>query len=151
VEPSAAKQVVSFIDKFDPAIAKLIRAARKAMRRRFPTAVELVYDNYNALAIGYGPNERTSEAFVSVAAFARGVNLYFTQGASLPDPSKILEGNGNQGRFVRLENIAVFDRPEVETLLRVASEWGKTPLPESGRGYTVVKSISAKQRPRRPA
>jgi hypothetical protein len=150
VERSPAKQVASFIGKFDPRVAKLIRAARTRMRKRFPTAVEVVYDNYNALAIGYGPNERTSEAFVSLAAFARGVNLYFLQGASLPDPSKILEGNGTRGRFVRLENVAVFDRPEVDTLLRVASEWGKTPLPESGRGYTVVKSISAKQRPRRP-
>ena len=46
----------TFIAKFDPATAKLLRQARLALRKRFPTAVELVYDNYNALAIGWSPN-----------------------------------------------------------------------------------------------
>jgi hypothetical protein len=36
------------------------------MRARLPGAVELVYDNYNALAIGFGPTERTSEAVFSI-------------------------------------------------------------------------------------
>jgi hypothetical protein len=69
------KQVESFIAKFDPAIARVVRAARAKLRKRYPTANELVYDNYNALAIGYGPNERTSEVFLSLAAYARGVSL----------------------------------------------------------------------------
>jgi hypothetical protein len=63
-----AKQVAGFIAKFDPAIAKLTRGARAKMRKRLPTAVELVYDNYNALAIGFGPTERTPDAIVTVAA-----------------------------------------------------------------------------------
>jgi len=49
--PSTAQQLAGFIDKFDPAIAKLTRSARAVLRKRLPTAVELVYDNYNALAI----------------------------------------------------------------------------------------------------
>ena len=81
------------------------------MRARFPTAVVLVYDNYNALAIGFGPNERTSEAFVSLAVFARGVNLYFIQGAKLTDPQGLLQGDGNQGRFIRLARAAQIDDP----------------------------------------
>jgi hypothetical protein len=148
---SPAKQVAAFIAKFDPSIARLARSARSALRKRFPTAVELVYDNYNALAMGLGPNERTSEAFVSVAVFARGVNVYFIQGAKLPDPAKLLQGNGNQGRYIRLENVAQLDKPAVAALLQAAAAFGRTPLPASGKGYTVVKSISAKQRPRRPA
>lgn len=91
-----AKQVAGFIAKFDPAIAKLTRGARAKMRKRLPTAVELVYDNYNALAIGFGPTERTTDAILSVAAYATGVTLYFTYGKSLPDPDKRLEGAGNQ-------------------------------------------------------
>jgi hypothetical protein len=147
---SPARQLAGFIDKFDPAIAKLIRSARAAVRKRLPTAIELVYDNYNALAIGFGPTERASDAIVSVAAYARGVNLYFIYGASLPDPHKILKGSGNQGRFIVFDGAAVVGRPEVQALLRAAIRHGKTPLPAAGRGYTVIKSISAKQRPRRP-
>ncbi|HUI09299.1 MAG TPA: hypothetical protein VL221_03170 [Bacteroidota bacterium] len=147
---SPARQVAGFIAKFDPRIARLLTSSRRSLRRKFPTAVELVYDNYNALAMGLGPNERTSEVFVSLAGFARGVCLYFTQGKKLPDPHRILEGNGNQGRFVRLERTSQLDEPPVEQLLRAAARSGKTPLPRTGKGYTVVKSISAKQRPRRP-
>lgn len=148
---SPAKQVAGFIARFDPRIARLVRSGRTALRKRLPTAVELVYDNYNALAIGFGPNERASEVILSVAAFARGVSLYFTQGAKLPDPHRVLQGSGNQGRFIRFESAAQLDEPAVAAVLRAAIRHGKTPLPAAGRGYTVVKSVSAKQRPRRPA
>jgi hypothetical protein len=147
---SPAKQVAGFIAKFDPAIAKLARDGRTALRKRFPTAIELVYDNYNALAIGYASTERVSDVFVSLAVFATGINLYFYYGRSLPDPDKLLKGGGTQGAFIRLENVAMLDRPAVAALLRAAVQNGDTPLPATGRGYTVIKSISAKQRPRRP-
>lgn len=147
---SASKQVEEFIKKFDPAVAKLARSVRREMRKRFPSAVELVYDNYNALAIGFGPTERASEAIVSVAVYARGVNLYFIYGRSLPDPKRLLQGQGNQGAFIRVDDPKVLNDPDVRALLDAATKHGKPSLPEKRRGYTVVKSISAKQRPRRP-
>ena len=146
---SPAKQVEGFIAKFDPSIARLVRASRGKLRKRYPTAMELVYDNYNALAIGYGPNERTSEVFVSVAAYARGVTLYFTQGRKVDDPKGLLQGGGNQGAFVRLERASQLDDSTVIALLESAISVGKNALPKAGRGRTIVKSISARQRPRR--
>jgi hypothetical protein len=149
--PAPATQLAGFIARFDPAIAKLVRAARGVLRKRFfPTAMELVYDNYNALAVGWGPNERASEVIISLGIYARGVSLYFIQGARLPDPKRRLEGNGNQGRFIRLTDVALLDDPEVKSLLRAAIQHGKTPLPKTGRGRTIIKSVSARQRPRRP-
>ena len=147
--PSPAKQVESFIRKFDPAVAKLARSARSAMRKRFPTAIELVYDNYNALAMGFASTERTSDVIVSVAVYASGVSLYFMYGRSLPDPRKLLQGSGSQGAFIRFTDASVLDNPGVAALLKAAEKRTKPPLPSSGRGYTIVKSISAKQRPRR--
>ena len=147
---SPAKQVAGFISKFDPAIAKLVRSARSVLRRRFPTAIELVYDNYNALAIGFSTTERTSDVLFSLAVYANGVNLYFMYGRALPDPQGLLQGSGNQGGFVRLDNLGVLDKPSVKALLGAAVRQAKAPLAKTGRGYTVIKSISAKQRPRRP-
>ena len=147
--PSPSRQVASFIAKFDPTIARIVRAARSKLRARYPSAHELVYDNYNALAIGYAPSERTSEAFVSLAVFARGVNLYFIQGRKLADPKGLLQGEGSQGAFVRVESAAVLDGKDVIGLLESAVAFGTTPLASSGRGRTIVQSISAKQRPRR--
>ncbi|HEX7295733.1 MAG TPA: hypothetical protein VF251_08285 [Pyrinomonadaceae bacterium] len=146
---SPARQVKEFIGKFDPAVAKLARSARSAMRKRFPTAVELVYDNYNALAMGFGSTERTSDVIISVAVYASGVNLYFVYGRSLPDPKKLLQGAGTQGAFIRFTGMSVLDDPAVDALLTAAEKRQRPPLAPSGRGYTIIKSISAKQRPRR--
>ena len=148
---SAATQVASFIAKFDAANAKLIRACRSMMRKRLPAANELVYDNYNFLAIGYSASERASDCVVSLACGSNGVSLSFYYGATLPDPDRLLLGSGNQNRFVRLPSAATLQEPAVERLLRAALAQAKTPMPASGRGRTIVKSISAKQRPRRAA
>ena len=142
-------QVSSFIAKFDRANAALIRSCRAAMRKRLPTALELVYDNYNFLAIGYSSTERASDCVVSLACGANGVSLSFYYGATLPDPDGVLLGSGNQNRFVRLESAKTLSTPAVERLLTAALAQAKTPMPASGKTRTIVKSISAKQRPRR--
>jgi len=145
---SAAKQVDAFIAKFDPAMVTLIRLIRVALRKRFTSAIELVYDNYNFFVIGYSPTERPTDYIVSVAANSKGVGLSFNHGASLPDPKKILLGAGKQNRFIRLPNAAELAKPEVEALLRAAIADAK-PLPATGGGQTIIRSVSAKQRPRK--
>jgi hypothetical protein len=146
---SPAKQLAGFVAKYDPAVAKLARATRAALRKRLPTAIELVYDNYQFLAIGFSATERASDCLVSLAISPKGVALSFYYGASLPDPEGILLGSGNQNRYVRLDGAATLAVPAVEALLRAAMAQAKTPLPATGRSYTVIKSVSAKQRPRR--
>ncbi|MFN0099645.1 MAG: hypothetical protein ACKVS7_13290 [Gemmatimonadaceae bacterium] len=148
---SPAKQFAGFLAKYDPAVGKLARATRAALRKRLPTAVELVYDNYQFLAIGFSATERAADCLVSLAISPKGVALSFYYGASLPDPGGILLGSGKQNRFVRLDGVATLALPEVEALIREAISNAKTPLPTHSRGHTVVKSVSAKQRPRRPS
>jgi hypothetical protein len=146
---SAEQQLRTFIEKFEPDNQATIRAAHRALRKRFPTANELVYDNYNFFVIGYGAMERPSDCFVSIAAAANGVGLCFIHGASLPDPAKILSGSGKQTRFLRLPSRDVLRQNEVQALLTLAAARAKTPLPTTGRGTLIIRSISAKQRPRK--
>lgn len=149
VTASTAGQMAAFIGKFDPAVAKLIRATRRALRKRLPTATEIVYDNYNFFVIGYSPSDRPSDCIVSIAAAANGVGLSFYHGATLPDPKGILLGNGVQNRFIRLPTAAKLTEPAVEALIRAAIAQSKAAFPKTGAGKTIIKSISAKQRPRR--
>jgi hypothetical protein len=142
-------QLKGFIAKFDPKHRVMIRAARKALRERFPTATELVYDNYNFFVIGYSPTERPSDSIVSIAAAANGVGLCFIRGASLPDPARILQGSGKQTRFLRLPSADVLKKPEVQALLGLAAGRANTAMPAQGKGKLIIRSISAKQRPRR--
>jgi hypothetical protein len=145
----AEEQLKGFIDKFEPKNQALIRALRKALRKRLPTANELVWDNYNFFVIGYSSTERPSDSIVSIAAGASGVGLAFYRGATLPDPHKILLGSGKQNRFIRLESAEMLSRPAVDALIAAAVAQAKTPLAASGKGRLILRSISAKQRPRR--
>lgn len=142
------KQLQGFIEKFDAKNQALIRAVRKAMRKRLPTANELVYDNYNFFVIGYSPTERPSDYIVSLAAAANGVGLSFNHGATLPDPHHLLQGSGKQNRFIRLESAATLAQPKVAALINAAVAMGKVPFLKSGRGKLIIRSISAKQRSR---
>jgi len=144
----AERQLVSFIGKFGSKDQQLIRAVRSAVRKRFPTANELVWDNYNFFVIGYSPTERPTDSIVSIAARANGVGLCFIHGARLPDPHKLLLGSGKQTRFLRLESAARLAHPQVEELIAAAIERAKVPLPTIGRGRLIIRSVSAKQRPR---
>jgi hypothetical protein len=143
------KQLDDFIGKFEAGHQALIRSLRNALRKRFPTANELVYDNYNFFVIGYGPTERPSDCFISIAAAANGVGLCFIHGAKLPDPAGLLLGSGRQTRFIRLESAEAVRRPDVDALLAAAVAQSAAPLPEKGRGRLIIRSISKKQRPRR--
>jgi hypothetical protein len=145
----ANRQLAAFIRKFSPIDQQLIRAVRAALRKRLPTANELVYDNYNFFVIGYSPTERPSDAIVSMAARANGVGLCFIHGAGLPDPHNVLLGSGNQTRFIRLDSPQVVERPEVEALVAAAITQARVPLPVAGKGKLIIRSVSAKQRPRR--
>ena len=145
------EQLEAFISRYTPEVAACARRALAKMRRRLPGAVELVYDNYNALVIGFGPSERASEAIFSIALYPRWVNLFFLQGATLPDPDRRLRGNGKFVRNIVLRDASELDEPEVRKLIDQAVRRAQNPINGRSRRRLVIRSISAKQRPRRPA
>src|SRR5262245_9013459 len=145
------EQLAGFIAKYAPEIGDKARAALAKMRARLPGAIELVYDNYNALAIGFSPTERTSDVIFSITLYPRWVSLFFFRGADLPDPQKLLKGGGKQVRHIILESASDLDKPAVKALMDRAIERSANPLDRANRGRIIIKSISAKQRPRRPA
>jgi Domain of unknown function (DU1801) len=146
---SAEQQLASFIAKFAPEVASLAQSILATMRARYPTAIELVYDNYNALAIGFGPSERPSQAIFSVAVFPKWVSLFFLQAKNLPDPDKLLQGNGKVARHIRLLSPARLDELSVKKLMQEATARAAIPFAPHGAPRLIIRSISTKQRPRR--
>jgi hypothetical protein len=146
---SVEKQISAFIGKFEPAVAKVIRGCRAELRKILPMANELIYDNYNFFVIGYTTTDRASDCIVSIAGAANGVILSFYQGASLRDPKGILLGSGKQNRFIRLGDPKLLRSRDVLELMRAAVAEAKTPFSRDAQRRTIIKSISAKQRPRR--
>jgi hypothetical protein len=149
---SDEEQIEQFLSKYTPEMMAAGKAARARMRKRIPGGVEFVYDNYNALVFGFGPNERPSDAILSLALMPKWVTLCFLKGAKLADPKKLLRGSGSTVRNVRLESLTDFDDPYISDLIERSIQ-AASPAFTGGRTppRTIVKSISGKQRPRRPS
>src|SRR5437764_14943032 len=98
----AQTQLDSFIDKFTPDVAALTRALLERMKARIPGASILVYDNYNALAIGFGPSDKAGQAILSLAVMPRWVTLCFLWGVHLSDPHHLRKGSDSPVRDVRV-------------------------------------------------
>jgi len=151
LDASQAKQIESFLAKYTPEMVRAGKQSRARMRDLLPGGIEFVYDNYNALVFGYGPDERPSDAVLSLALMPRWVTLCFLKGAKLSDPKKLLRGSGNIVRNIHLTSPAQIDEPDVMDLVQQAIAAAAPPFPGDGtRLRTIIKSISAKQRPRRP-
>jgi hypothetical protein len=148
---SQQKQINSFLAKYTPQIEKMARAALAKMRKRLPNAIEFVYDNYNALVFGFGPNERPSDAIFSIALYPDHAALCFLQGAKLADPHKRLRGSGNVVRNVRVEDVSILDEPQIVSLIDEALHRAKVRMDPKQKRKLIIRSVSAKQRPRRPS
>jgi hypothetical protein len=150
-DPGTEEEIAGFLAKYTPEIVAFATDARKRMRKDIPGGVELVYDNYNALVFGYGPSERPSEAVLSLALMPQWVTLCFLKGAKLSDPKRLLKGSGSTVRNIRLIAPYDLDNSDVQGFIGAAIGAAVPSFPGGGAPRTIVKSISAKQRPRRPS
>lgn len=145
-----AAQLEGFMKKFTPEIQRLAKDVLRTMRKLVPGATELVYDNYNALVIGFGPSEHASEAMLSIALYPRWINLFFLQGARLADPRGVLKGSGKIVRNIVVKDVSELDDPYVRKLIAAALKQGSPPIDKAARRRLVVRAVSPKQRARRP-
>jgi hypothetical protein len=148
---SAEAELRTLIAKFAPAHERLIGAMRRSLRKRLPTAHEVVYEyrNQGAVVISFSPNEHGYAGVLSIRADADGVKLYFTRGKEMPDPAKLLQGS-SQTRWIHVEGASTLTRPEVARLIDEAIARIPVPFARAGRGSVVIRSTSAKRRQRRP-
>jgi hypothetical protein len=133
-----------------PETQALAKAVLRKMRARFPGATEMVYDNYQALVIGFCPNDRASDVICSMGVYPRWVNIFFFDGDALPDPEKLLQGNGNMVRRILVQHADDLDRPAIQALIKEAIARAEPPLDPDGKRRLLIKAVAAKQRPRRP-
>lgn len=145
----AQAQLDIFIDKYAPAAAAMARGLLARMGARLPGATMLVYDNYNALVIGFGATAKPSQAVLSLAVYPRHVSLCFLYGKGLPDPHRLLQGSGSRVRHIRLAGVETLDDPRVDALIDEAVAASEPPFDPASEPRLIIQSISAKQRPRR--
>ena len=136
---AAEARVRGLIAQFAPAHQRLIGTTRRWLRKRLPTAHEVVYEYRDCFVISHSPNGHGYEGVLALRADAAGVRLYFNQGKGLPDPEKLLRGSGNQTRWIQLEGPATLVRPAVVGLIDAAIARNRAPFARTGRGPVVIR------------
>ena len=143
---SAEAQLRTLIAKFAPAHLRLIGAMRRWLRKRLPTAHEVVYEYRDCFVISLSPSEHGYEGVLAIRASADGVRLYFNRGKELPDPEELLQGS-SQSRWINVEGASTLARPEVVCLIDEVIARNRVPFARAGRGSVVLSpSTSAKKR-----
>src|SRR6185503_13576334 len=113
------KDLKKFLKIFDTEIQELILWLREFVWELYPGANELIYDNYNALAIGWSPTDRVGHTFCSIAVGRTSKNIHFGfyWGSEIADPEKRLIGEGNQYRYFLVERISTFPKAYMKKLM----------------------------------
>lgn len=143
------KDLLKFLEPYPPESREIALWLRDFVWDIYSKCNELIYDNYNFLAFGWGTTDRMSDIFCSIAVGTRGVMFGFMHGVELDDPENMLSGGGNQFRSLRVPDIKEFPKAYVKKLLKQAYENSVLRLktrPQTPNGATIVKSISKKQR-----
>lgn len=143
--------LLKFLKLFPAETRELVLWLREFAWDALPDANEIIYDNYNALAIGWSLTEKVTHNVCSIAAYRAGTNVHFGfyWGSQIADPQKILLGEGSQYRYVLVKDKESFPKEYITKLIYEAhaNSFGKVKDPKLLReGLTVVKSISTAKR-----
>jgi hypothetical protein len=127
-------------------VQKLALAARRLILEEAPEAREFVYQVYT-IADHFTFTDRPSDAFVFTTTHANWVNLGFNFGSVLPDPNKLLVGDGKLIRHVRIRQPADLAAPGIRELVRAAMAQAERPETGAGKPRTVVRTAQFARKP----
>ncbi len=147
-----AKDLLKFLKPFDKEIIELVMWLRDFAWDLCPKTNELIYDNYNAVALGWSPTDKLGHTICSIAVgrSSKNVHFGFYWGNEISDPDKILLGQGNQYRYILVTDKKRFPKAYIKKLVNGAyvNSLAKVKDPKQFiSGQTIVKSVSDKKRP----
>lgn len=146
--------LLKFLKPFGEELTDRVMWLREIVWDLYPNTNELIYDNYNALAFGWSITDKLGHTFCSIAVgrTSKNVHFGFYRGNELKDPEEKLLGQGNQYRYILVENKAGFPEVYIRKLLKEAYANAKVKAAKeshSVEGKTIVKSISPVKRKRK--
>lgn len=114
--------LLSYLASYDPHVSRLALALRDVVLDEAPDAVESISKGY-AVAIGFSfTGKPLKDGFCHIATYTSHVNLGFNRGALLPDPNRVLAGNGKMIRHIAIHDESDLERPYLRRYLQAAIE-----------------------------
>src|SRR6188768_4189135 len=116
------KDLLKFLKPFAKDTIELVMWLRDFAWELCPETNGLIYDNYNAVAFGWSPTDKVGHTICSIAAgrSSKNVHFGFYWGSELPDPGKILLGEGNQYRYILVTDKKQFPKAYITKLVKEA-------------------------------
>jgi hypothetical protein len=136
-------QLLEFLQAYDRSIGDLALALRDIILEEVPDASESIYQVYT-VAIWFGFSGKMKDMFCYIATNAGHINLGFPRGSTLPDPNRVLEGDGKALRHIKFASQRDLERPFVRRYIRASIEQLGEAAATGGTGKSVVKSRSKK-------
>jgi hypothetical protein len=143
---AAEAELKGLVKKFAPKQQPLVASLRRAVRKRLPSAYEIVYEYSTTFVISFAPNDRGYEGVLVISGGAGGIKLYLGRAKELPDPEKLLQGSGGKARWIDIDDVSTLTRPAVKRLIDAAIAANPVPFARSGKGQVIVRSTTAKKR-----
>jgi hypothetical protein len=132
------RQLLSYLSAYEPTISDLALALREIILEEAPDASESVYQVYT-VAIWFGFSGKMKDMFCYITTHAGHINLGFPRGATLPDPGRVLEGEGKAMRHIKFRSMDELERPFVRRYIQAAIEQVGAAAAR-GTGKTVIKT-----------
>jgi len=146
---SQDKELRKFIQPYPKDVQTTALWLRDFVWDNYPTANELIYDNYNAVALGWSVTDKLGQTFCSIALASRYCHFGFYWGSEISDPEKRLLGKGNQYRYIIVNSPPDFPKIYMKKLMKEAWAVSMAKVKDPSdikEGLTIVKSISEKKR-----
>lgn len=145
------KDLLKFLKPFSGDITSIVLWLREFVWDLYPRTNELIYDNYNAVAVGWSPTDRVGHIFcsISVGRTSNNIHFGFYWGAELSDPDHLLLGEGNQYRYILVKSIDQFPKTYIKKLMKEAYSNSLAKVKNQKQiinGQTITKSVSAVKR-----
>ena len=116
------RQLLSYLAAYDPHISNLALTLREMVLEEAPDAIESIVKSY-AVAIGFSfTGKPLKDGFCHIATYSTHVNLGFNRGAQLPDPGRLLIGNGKSVRHITIHDQNELERPSIRRYIQSAIE-----------------------------
>ena len=139
----------TFLEPYDEQIQELTLQLRDYITDLVPEANELIWDNYNAVAMAYSKSEKLKDAFCHIAVYSKHVNFGFNRGTELSKTDIELKGTGKLIRHLTVTDFESFRKEEIKTMIWEAvgiSERLNNELRKNkSQPKSIVMSISEKK------
>ena len=113
--------IIDFIARLPVEKKMLCEALRKLVKASMPGAIEIIAYGFP----GYSTTHSSFDRIVYIAPQRDWINIGFLFGSDIPDPEKLLIGNGIRMRHVKIKTIAEVNAPALKKILKAA--WAKAP------------------------